>query len=78
MPVHAVAGRALALTAGLAVALAPLLFAVPAQAAPECEPELPYTEFLDTSMQYVYAAEAPIGVPPSSRFPNCAFAAAPW
>lgn len=61
MPIHPAARRATALLIGAAVATSVVAAALPAQAAPDCEPSTPYSEFEATSMEFVYAAEAPVG-----------------
>lgn len=61
MPISSASSRATALLISAAVAISGLAAGAPAQATPDCEADIPYTEFEGTSMQLVYAAQAPVG-----------------
>lgn len=61
MPTRTAARRTAAFLISAALAVGTVALATPAQAAPDCTPGTPYSEFEGTSMEFVYAAAAPIG-----------------
>lgn len=61
MPFRSASRPVTVLLIGAAVAASALSLGAPAQAAPDCVSSVPYTEFEGTSMELVYAAQAPVG-----------------
>lgn len=61
MPIRTAPRRTAALLISAVLAAGSVALAMPAQAAPDCTPGTPYSEFEGTSMEFVYAATAPIG-----------------